>query len=143
MKSPFHWILLSLLISCTQGEKNEAELVRAVANGIIDADNRADLEDVLSYYHPDAMLLPPGKQEITGIAGIRKNYENIFASSALFLSLQAEEVTVRGDVAICRGRTQGKVMVRADSSQRNVNDKFVMILTKTGQGWKIKRLIWN
>jgi ketosteroid isomerase-like protein len=32
---------------------------------------------VLSYYHGEAVLMPPGKDEIRGMENIRQNYENI------------------------------------------------------------------
>ncbi|MEO8500799.1 MAG: hypothetical protein ABI565_07775 [Vicinamibacteria bacterium] len=35
--------------------------VRAVATGIVAADNERNIEQVLSYYAPDAILMPPGE----------------------------------------------------------------------------------
>lgn len=45
--------------------------VRAVANGIIAADNARALERVLAYYAADAVLMPPGEQPVVGRAAIR------------------------------------------------------------------------
>ena len=40
--------------------------VRAVATGIIDADNARDLERVLRHYTADAILMPPGEAAVPG-----------------------------------------------------------------------------
>ena len=60
----------------------------------LDADNHADIERVLSFYHDEAILMPPGRDEIRGIANIRRNYESIFTSSLLNLAPEEEEITL-------------------------------------------------
>jgi ketosteroid isomerase-like protein len=87
--------------------------------------------------------MPPGKEEIKGKENIRKNYENIFATSVLDLSPEEEEITILRDKAIFKGRTKGKVVSKADSTERIINDKFIMILSKENNKWQIKTLIWN
>jgi len=47
---------------------------RALATGIVDADNARDLERVLGYYAADAVLLPPGEGPVQGLAAIRPRY---------------------------------------------------------------------
>lgn len=137
-------ILSALLaVACAQTENSNPDDVRAVVNGILDADNRADIERVLSYYDSDAVLMPPGRDEIRGIENIRRNYENIFATSVLNLSSEEETITLHGDLAIYKGRTKGKILLKSDSSERNVDDKFIMILKSTNGTWKISTLIWN
>ena len=89
------------------------------------------------------MLLPPGKQQIIGAEAIRKNYEAIFSNSVLTLTIKEDELILAGDYAICIGRTSGEVVSKTDSAKREVNDKFMMILQKRDQTWKIKSLIWN
>src|SRR5262245_14838844 len=56
-----------------------AREVRAVATGIVDADNRRDIERVLAYYAADAVLMPPGEAPVAGRDAIRPRYEALFA----------------------------------------------------------------
>jgi hypothetical protein len=47
----------------------------AVANGIVDAGNRLDLDAVLAYQADDAVLMPPGESPVVGKISIRLRYE--------------------------------------------------------------------
>jgi uncharacterized protein (TIGR02246 family) len=140
----YHLLLfIALLLACSEMTDSSLKDVRSVVDGILDADNHADIERVLSYYHQDAILMPPGKEEIKGKENIRKNYEDIFASSVLDLFPEEEEITISRDKAIYKGRTKGKIIIKSDSTERIINDKFIMILTKENDKWQIKTLIWN
>lgn len=139
-----HVVIVLIVLCCCAGSTNNAsDEVRAVVSGILDADNHADIQRVLSYYHSEAVLMPPGKDEIKGVENIRHNYENIFATSLLNLSPEIEEITVANNIALCKGRTKGEVVLKSDSSKRTINDKFLMVLKEEGGSWKIKTLIWN
>jgi len=136
-------IAMILLSSCADSRESTKDDVRAVVSGILDADNHADIERVLSYYHDNAVLMPPGKDEIRGMQNIRRNYENIFATSVLSLAPEEEEITLERTFAVYKGRTKGQVVIKSDSSKRTINDKFVMILKKEHGAWRISTLIWN
>jgi len=140
-----HYSLIAfvLLFACAGPDQRAQNDVRSVVVGILEADNDADLERVLSYYHNDAVLMPPGRPEIIGIENIRKNYEGIFASSVLELSPEENEILVMHEHAIYKGRTKGKVVLKSDSLERTIDDKFIIILTNEAGKWKIKTLIWN
>jgi len=87
--------------------------------------------------------MPPGKDEIRGVQNIRRNYENIFATSVLNLTPEEEEITLDRHFAVYKGRTKGQIVIKSDSSTRTINDKFVMILKKENGAWRISTLIWN
>ena len=138
------YVLIAMIFwSCAESTEGAKDDVRAVVSGILDADNHADIEQVLSYYRDEAVLMPPGRDEIRGIANIRRNYENIFATSVLNLAPEEEEITITDGFAVYKGRTKGQVVIKSDSNTRAINDKFVMILKKDNGSWKISTLIWN
>jgi uncharacterized protein (TIGR02246 family) len=143
MKKAATWLVLFIIFGCTPTADHDQQAIRELIRNIIAADNKADIEAVISCYHPDASLLPPGKPPINGAEAIRKNYETIFSSSILELKIQEDEITLADDYAICTGLTRGQVLSKIDSTTRVVNDKFVMILQKRDQVWKIKSLFWN
>jgi uncharacterized protein (TIGR02246 family) len=139
------YIIIAMILcwSCTEPAEGNKDDVRAVVSGVLDADNHADIERVLSYYYNDAILMPPGRDEIRGMENIRRNYENIFATSLLNLAPEEQEIILTKDFAVYKGRTKGKVVLKSDSTERTVNDKFIMILKADSGRWKIKTLIWN
>lgn len=143
MRNAMTVILLSMLIQCTQLEKTDTESIKSVAGGIIDADNRGAIDEVMNFYTREATLMPPGKPILKGQEAIRRNYEQIFNTSTVNFGIDIIETKIAGDWAYCTGRTYGVVMLKADSTSRNVNDKYIMVLVKEGNLWKIDRLMWN
>lgn len=141
------YILIAMIFwSCAESTESAKDDVRAVVAGILDADNHADIERVLSYYHDDPdnyREMPPGRDEIRGVANIHRNYEGIFASSVLNLTPEEEEITITDALAVYKGRTKGRGVIKSDSTTQAINDKFLMILKKDNGGWKITKLIWN
>lgn len=126
------------------GAGTDSAGVRAVALGIVAADNARDLAAVLRYYAPDAVLLAPSAMPVAGIDSIRSRYEALFAGYDPAIETVIEEIIVRGDLAYVRGRNGGRLLGRGGMSDRLLNDIYVMILRRAPQGrWLIWRLIWH
>ena len=121
-----------------------ADSVRAVANGIIAADNARDVERVMSFYADDAVLMPPNAGPVTGHRVIRPRYEALFAAASPAIVSTLDEVRVAGKWAFVRGTNTGVMRSRSGADPRALNDVFVMILQRAADGqWKIARLIWH
>ena len=117
---------------------------RRVVAEIVDADNRGDLETVMSLYADDAVLLPPGEPPVRGRGVIRQRYEAIFSSSTLALVGTVESLRVAGDLAVVRGATSGTVTSKTGGGELKVDDKYVMVLERSDAGrWLIAELMWN
>lgn len=142
MKKIILFIFLIVSISCTGPDEKE---VQAVVHGIIQADNKSDLEKVLSYYKDEATLFPPGdRPTVQGKENIMANYASIFSNTKLNLKVSIEKVSiVDRKVAWCTGRTFGEATNLDDNSVREVNDKYVMMLEKVDEGWRIVSLKWG
>jgi uncharacterized protein (TIGR02246 family) len=118
--------------------------VRAVADRIIAADNRRDIDRVLGFYASDAILMPPGEAPVTGRERIRPRYEQLFASFVPELRTQIDEACAQSGFGYVRGRNTGRFVPRASGEPRTVDDVFVMLLNRETDGvWRITRLIWH
>jgi uncharacterized protein (TIGR02246 family) len=118
--------------------------VRAVAVGIIAADNARDLERVLGYYAADAVLMPPNESPVRGKAAIRPRYEDLFARFAPAIIGRIDDIQVDRDWAVVSGANGGHLEPRAGGEPRLLNDVYVMILRRSAVGeWTIVRLIWH
>jgi len=118
--------------------------VRAVAEGIIAADNARDIERVLGYYAADAILMPPGEQPVTGREAIRPRYEGLFAEFNPAIEAHIEEICAGNDLAIVRGHNGGRLVPRAGGAARTLNDVYLMVLHRNAEGeWRISRLMWH
>jgi ketosteroid isomerase-like protein len=136
------YILLIFFVHCKQISSDD-QAIRITIDSLIAADNRGDLEAVLSHYADDATLMPPGKAPFSGTAKLKSNYENIFASVHLQLQTSIEGVELNNHSAFAWGTNSGTAVSITDSNVRKINDKYLMHLIKDGQDWKIQRLIWN
>ena len=110
---------------------------------VIQADNRGDLEKVVTLYTADAMLLPAGRTDIMGRDAIREHYGQIFSTTTLQLHPRVLEEWTRHDIAMIHGTITGKTVSKTDSSEHIVDDKFLMFLKMDSGKWKIHRLMWS
>lgn len=118
--------------------------VRAVAAGIVAADNRRDIERVVAYYSVDAVLMPPGEAPVVGRDRIRPRYEALFASSTPAIELRIEEACAGTGLGFVRGRNGGRLIPRASGEIRTLDDAFIMLLRlEPDGGWRISHLIWH
>jgi len=127
-----------------EGATSDSAQARAVAVGIVAADNARDLRAVLSLYAPDAVLLPPGAPPVVGVDSIRPRYEALFAMYDPAIEVTIDEIVVRGDLAYVRGRNGGVLRGRGGAADRPLSDVWVMILRRQPQEpWRITRLVWH
>ena len=118
--------------------------VRAVADGIIAADNRRDLKSVLAFYARDAILMPPAEGPVVGVDNIRPRYQALFANFQPEIEARIEEVCVRGDLALVRGHNGGRLVGTGTNASRDLDDVYLMILRRNRKGvWRISHLIWH
>jgi uncharacterized protein (TIGR02246 family) len=128
--------------SCTHTPADSLAVV-AVAAGIIDADNARDLERVLTYYAPDAVLHPPGEGPVTGRDAIRPRYEGLFRDFDPAIESEIDEVSICGRLAAVSGRNRGVLRPRLGGPERTLDDAWIMTLEPTDGSWRITQLIWH
>lgn len=127
-----------------QPDAAPVQAVRAVAEGIVDADNARDLERVRSSYAPDAILLPPNDAPVQGWDAIRPRYEALFSAFAPAIEGHIDEVCVSGALAYVRGRNGGRFAPREQGTARTLNDTYLMLLRRDARGrWQISHLMWH
>ena len=118
--------------------------VRAVAEGIVDADNARDLERVRASYAPDAILLPPNEAPVRGWDAIRPRYEALFSAFAPAIEGHVDEVCVNGALAYVRGVNRGQFVSRSQQPTRKLDDVYLMLLRRDEDGrWRISHLMWH
>lgn len=128
---------------CDPGNPAARE-VRAVAEGIIAADNAREIQRVLSFYAADAILMPPGEQPVTGRESIRPRYEELFSRFNPEIERHVEEACAGARLAFVRGRNGGRLASREGGGSRMLNDVYLMVLQRDSRGeWRISHLMWH
>lgn len=117
---------------------------RAVAEGIIAADNARDITRVLGSYADDAILMPPNEPPVTDHAVIQERYEGLFRNFDPDIDGRIDEICVAGALAFVRGHNGGWLVSRAGQGSRELDDVYLMVLRREGGGdWKISHLMWH
>ncbi|HEX5214708.1 MAG TPA: nuclear transport factor 2 family protein [Vicinamibacterales bacterium] len=126
-------------------QTSSADRVAAAAVGsqIIAADNARNLALVLACYDDDATLWPPDAAPVTGHAAIRPRYEELFRASNPQLANRTTRVIVSGDLATIEGEITGRFVSRLGGGDRQVHDRYLMLLAKRAGGWRITHLVWR
>jgi len=118
--------------------------VRAVALGIIAADNARDIERVLRYYAADAILMPPNESIVVGREAIRPRYEGLFSAFSPEIVARVDEVCAAEGLAFVRGYNSGRLVARGAGGDRDLDDAYLMLLRREADGaWRISHLIWH
>jgi uncharacterized protein (TIGR02246 family) len=125
------------------GSADDRAAVRKVLSELGAADNSGNLDSVVSHYREDAILLPPNADVVAGRSAIRSWYEQGFRHYRFAVSFDAGEIAASGDLAFARGYINGRLNPKADEALINLHEKFIMVLRRDEDGWKIARLIWN
>lgn len=122
----------------------EVRAIRAVAEGIVAADNRRDIERVLAAYTADAVLMPPGEAPVSGRDRIRPRYEALFAAFSPEIELRIDEACAEAGLGFVRGVNRGRLVPRGPGDARALDDAFVMLLRlDADRVWRISHLIWH
>jgi ketosteroid isomerase-like protein len=104
-----------------------------------------DLDKTVSYYSPDANVMPPNTSAATTKEAIRKIWQDLLASPGVAISWKATKVEVAksGDIGFVSGTYELNVN---DASGKPVPDrgKYLEVWEKQADGkWKCGSDIWN
>lgn len=117
--------------------------VEEVIKGIIAADNAGRIEEVISHYAPDAVLISPSGPDILGRSRIREHYAGLFEQNTLAISNEILDTVVSRDWAISRGVNRVTATSKLDGTKATAISKYLMTLRRGPDGdWKIVHLMW-
>jgi ketosteroid isomerase-like protein len=140
----FTIFLLLVITSCSGNPHEDSKKANNIIYRLIEADNKSDINTVLSSYTDDIEFYPAGRPFIKGIDSVRSSYVKLFEENQLSISTQILETVVTGNIAIVTGINTGTRKSLMDSSINKIDDKYIALLKKNQDGdWKIDKLIWG
>ena len=117
--------------------------VRKVIQDWVFACNTRHLEDLVSIYASDAMLLRPNHPSIRGTAAIREFFVTALDAGFCDAELDPVRVEVFGDIAYEAGRCKALIPI-AVSKRREERGKYLTICARQSNGeWKIIADCWS
>ena len=98
-----------------------------------------DAAALAGLYTPDAQLLPPNSDFVTGQEAIQTFWQGVMDAGVAAATLTAEEAVGLGSMAVEVGRYS---LSAADGSVID-EGKYIVWWQRTPAGWRLHRDIWN
>ncbi len=122
--------------------------IRALDTAFVQAWLRDDTAAVLRFFHPNAILLPPGAEPVEGLAAIRAYWWPTDGSHTRIKSFTREIVEIDGtpELAYFRGTAAlGWVYQKGgkESTQSGRSTDLVLVTPDASKQWRILRQMWN
>lgn len=139
--------LMVSILPAALGEAPKADPLRAriekMGKDFADAYNRGDDKAVAAFYGPDAALMPPDSDVVTGAPAIEAFWKSGHAMGMKGVKLETDDVVSSGNYLVETGRAIVD-MAPAGQPASTQTFKYVVVWRKQKDGsWKIYRDIWN
>lgn len=117
--------------------------IRAVLESYADRMRAGDVESIVDLYTDDAVVLGPDMPTAAGRAQLTEVYRGALRAVEMDFRFTFDEVTVRGDTAVARTRTEGKNTVRASGDVVPARYRELFVLYRQHGDWKIGRYMFQ
>lgn len=113
--------------------------IRAADTAFSTAAGAGDAAGLAAMYLPDASLMPPNAATVRGREGIRKFWGGLIDAYRVNITLNAEEVEGRGDLAYSRGRYTLDLAPKVQGpAPAHDEGKFLVIFRRQPDGiWRL------
>jgi ketosteroid isomerase-like protein len=135
----------SLRTALTADQSSEVAAIMAADSAWSAASEKKSAEGWLSFYSPDAIMMPPGEKICTDAASREASIKNMFAIPGIELTFHSTKVEIArsGEIGYADGVYQ---MKSKDAKGKDYNEtgKYCEIWKKQADGsWKCISDIWN
>ncbi len=125
-----------------EGDANNQTAIREAAARFSQGYMDGDYPAMMQVYHPQARILPPGADIISGADAIQKRWVLPEGLRILEHRSTPESIVVLGDTAYDFGYYQGRTRLR-DGSESAWRGKYVIVWKQHQGQWKMLLDIWN
>lgn len=136
--------LVALIAACAapppvQTPQDVSAEIRAANDAFVNAFMQGDAPTVAALYTPDAELLPPGSDVVSGTDAIQAFWQAVMESGVASATLTTVEALGVDSLAYEVGRY---ALAAADGAPID-QGKYIVIWHRTPEGWRLHRDIWN
>lgn len=102
-----------------------------------------NVDDVMSIYADEAVLLPPNTPALVGRGAIREFWQGFLGSSKATLDLVTDEVVQSCDMATEYGRYEMSMTPAGGGAVVRDSGKYMVVLRKFGDRWLVTHDMFN
>lgn len=121
----------------------EAQSVRQVIEAYAERLRANDVAGIVDLYTEDAAVMGPDMPTAVGHERLDTVYRAALDAVAMDFTFSFDEVSIRGDTAIARTRTDGSNTVRATGDRVPGRYRELFVLSRQDSGWKIARYMFQ
>lgn len=116
--------------------------IRKLHKDYCKAETERDLDAKMKLYSKEAVIMAPGEESIKGKDAVRAKHEEWWKGTKYDCSNEVAEINISDDWAVAWGTYSGTV-TEADGKKKEVKGRFMGLLRRESDGWKISRGINN
>jgi ketosteroid isomerase-like protein len=140
--------VVSLAAACG-GTKPGAEFpmkdqaaIRERNDAFVKAFNQKDVAQVLTVYAENSVFMPPNQPIIRGRDALKTFYDELLASGATGLRLNASEISGHGPLAYQSGTYEMDVK-SAKGTAAHDRGKYLFVMRRMADTWRFEYSMWN
>jgi ketosteroid isomerase-like protein len=122
---------------------DDAAAVRAVIEAYGDRLAAADVASVVSQHTENAAVTQPELETVVGSQQLTAIYDAAFENMRLDFTFRFDGITVKGDLAAVRAKSQRKITIRATGETQPARLRQLFVLDRTGGHWKITQYMYQ
>jgi uncharacterized protein (TIGR02246 family) len=139
-------LLLGVSAAAETGGKDAAEKqsLKQLRQQYSQALNSQNVDQALSFYTEDAVLMAPFQPPIEGRNEIGAQMRETFEQYQQNMTIESQELEVAGEWAYDRGTLRFEMKPHAGGETTTVDGNYVAVLKRDHDGsWKLSRVIYN
>lgn len=149
MRRPLIWlmgIVLAIGVAACGGQapvnefgKQDGEQIRQMISEFVTAYNAKDVEKIVTFFAPNASLMPPNRATLNGTEAIQGYFqERVTTEGGTDLAIQPQVVEGHGTLAYTVGAFTLKLQPPDGSEPHSDRGKVVWIVKKIGGQWRFE-----
>jgi uncharacterized protein (TIGR02246 family) len=124
-------------------ERDRAAIAHVTAQ-LLAAVNAADVEESLTVWADDGVMMPPHHPPVDGAKAIRDHFRRVFSRARVTFTFTSSQIEVAGDIAIERVTYVVRIQPVGAASETDDAGKGVHVYRRQPDGsWKLALDIWN
>jgi len=127
----------------TQDTGTDRRAIAAATAATQAAENAGSVEQMRVHMAPDVVMMAPGMPAVSGRDSASAAMQGFFATFAVQIAYQSQEIVVAGDWGFDRGTYRHTLTPKAGGAAINESGKYLWIYQRHADGWKQSRVIWN
>lgn len=131
------------IFTAANAQSNEKAAIEKLIFAYRDALNASDVNNVVTLYTTDGVLLPNAAPSAIGTDQVKGTYQYVFDNFKYNLEFTIGEIVVNGNYAFARSTSKGSFLIKTSGQTVADENRELFVFEKVKGEWKITRYMYN